>query len=303
MKILITGSFPITEVQRNELEKIGFEIELHKDECSAVNNPEIYDAVICNGLFLYNKIENFSNLKFIQLTSAGYDRVPLDYIKEHSIAINNARGVYSIPMAEYALFGVLQIVKAGKFFYSNQKSHLWQKNRELSELYGKTVCIIGCGSVGTECAKRFSAFGCRVIGVDISPRTDPNFETIIHLNDLFSALNDAQVAVLTLPLTSETYHMFDDKAFSHMQHGAILVNIARGAIVDTQSLIDALASKLSGAVLDVFEEEPLNSDCPLWDMENVLITPHNSFVGEHNSERLWNVVFLALKDFTGEGKQ
>lgn len=302
MRVLITGSFQINELQIAKLQQLGARVDIHKDERSEVENPEIYDAVVCNGLFLYNKIENFINLKFVQLTSAGFDRVPMDYIKEHSITINNARGVYSIPMAEYALFGVLQLMKQGAFFLEKQKAHCWQKHRGLLELNGKTVCIIGCGSVGTECAKRFAAFGCRVIGVDLFPRVDLNYEAIVHLDELHSVLCEADVVVLTLPLTQDTYHMINPEAFSHMRSGAFLVNIARGAIVDTDALIEALKTKIAGAVLDVFEDEPLHFESSLWDMDNVLITPHNSFVGEHNSERLWNVIFHSLRDFMAEVK-
>ncbi len=302
MRVLITGSFQINELQIAKLQQLGARVDIHKDERSEVENPEIYDAVVCNGLFLYNKIENFINLKFVQLTSAGFDRVPMDYIKEHSITINNARGVYSIPMAEYALFGVLQLMKQGAFFLEKKKDHCWQKHRGLLELNGKTVCIIGCGSVGTECAKRFAAFGCRVIGVDLFPRVDLNYEAIVHLDELHTGLCEADVVVLTLPLTQDTYHMINAEAFSHMRSGAFLVNIARGAIVDTDALIEALKTKIAGAVLDVFEDEPLHFESPLWDMDNVLITPHNSFVGEHNSERLWNVIFHSLRDFMAEVK-
>ena len=102
------------------------------------------DAVICNSLFLFHPIEKFVNLKYIQLTSAGYDRVPLDYIKEHNIDIYNARGVYSIPMAEYAVASVLQLYKNFTFFHDNQKNKLWEKDRSLQELYGKTVWMWKC---------------------------------------------------------------------------------------------------------------------------------------------------------------
>lgn len=100
----------------------------------------------------------------------------MQYVKKHNIEIHNARGVYSIPMAEFAIFGVLELYKQGKFFQQNQAEKRWEKQRNLSELFGKQVCIAGCGNVGTECAKRFSAFGCRITGVDLYPREDENYE-------------------------------------------------------------------------------------------------------------------------------
>ena len=96
--------------------------------------------------------------------------------------------------------------------------------------------------------------------------------------------------MLTLPLTDETRHLIDGDVFEKMKHGAVLVNIARGAVVDTAALTEALKTKLFGAVLDVFEEEPLSEDSPLWEMENVIVTPHNSFVGDGNADRLFRLI-------------
>ena len=290
MKTLITGAFAASEEECSALRAPGLEITYHKDERQPVGHPEQYEAVICNGLFLYTPIEKFTNLKYIQLTSAGYDRVPLDYIRAHGITVHNARGVYSIPMAEFAVCGVLQLYRQSRFFAENQRLHKWEKHRGLLELYGKTVCIVGCGSVGGECAKRFSAFGCHVTGVDIVPREDAAYAEIRPLGALLPTLACADVVVLTLPLNEHTRHLIDRTALAAMKVGAVLVNIARGAIVDTDALADALTARLGGAVLDVFEEEPLADTSPLWDMENVILTPHNSFVGEGNRGRLSEVV-------------
>ena len=296
MKVLITGAFSLTPELRQKLEALGLEITFHADERARVADPEGFEAVICNGLFLYNDIARFEKLRFIQLTSAGLDRVPLDYCREKGIRVENARGVYSAPMAEFALWGVLQLYKQGKFFSDNQRAHRWEKHRGLLELAGKTVCILGCGSVGAECAKRFEAFGCRVLGVATSARKQAHFEAVMAMESLMDVLPLADIVVLTLPLTEQTKHLFSRAAFDAMKPGSILVNLARGAIVDTAALGAALETKLGGAVLDVFEEEPLGEDSPLWDMENVVLTPHNSFVGEGNGNRLRELVFRNLKE-------
>ena len=218
------------------------------------------------------------------------DRVPMDYIKRRGIEVRNAAGVYSIPMAEYALWGVLGLYKQGCFFADNQSRHRWEKHRGLLELAGKTVCVIGCGSVGTECAKRFEAFGCKVLGIATAARTQAHFSAVQAMDSLPEVLPQADVVVLALPLTADTRGLFSADLLAKMKPGAILVNIARGAIVDTAALIDALKTHLGGAVLDVFEEEPLGADSPLWDMENVILTPHNSFVGEGNHDRMMTIL-------------
>lgn len=297
MKFLITGAVTCAENLILELKKLGHEAVFLQNESEKLpENAAEFDGVFCNGLFLHHPIESFTNLKYIQLTSAGFDRVPMDYVNKNGIRIYNARGVYSVPMAEFALSGVLSLYKEQRYFCDNQKLHKWEKHRGLKELFRKTVCIVGAGNVGGECAKRFSAFGCKVVGVDIAPYENPLFDEMLSLEEINFALLSADIVVLTLPLTKETHHLFDKDKFDKMKKGAILVNISRGGTVDTKALTEALDTKLSGAVLDVFETEPLEETSPLWDMDNVILTPHNSFVGEGNADRLKNVILNNLKD-------
>lgn len=135
MRLLISGAISWTEKQVRDLEALGHVITYIQDERIPLRTQEIdeenIDGVICNSLFLYNNISEFKNLKYIQLTSAGFDRVPLDYIKEHNIKIYNARGVYSKPMAEFALSGVLQLHKKSYHFFENQKN-----------IYGRSIEIL-----------------------------------------------------------------------------------------------------------------------------------------------------------------
>ena len=209
--------------------------------------------------------------------------------------IFNARGVYSIPMAEFALCGVLQLYKRSRIFYRSQEDKRWKKCRDILELYGKNVLIVGCGSVGTECAKRFSAFGSAVRGIDLHPREDNLYDVIEPLDRLCDEISIADIIVLTLPLTKETFHLFDAKAMGYVKKGSLLVNISRGAVVDTNALLEALdKGDFLGAVMDVFEDEPLSENSSLWNYENVIITPHNSFVGEGNSKRLNEVILSNL---------
>jgi phosphoglycerate dehydrogenase-like enzyme len=296
MVLLVTGAWKCFDEQLNTLRKLGHEIvfmQNEKDELPCAY--ERVEGVIGNGLFLYHDIRKFASLTYIQLTSAGLDRVPLDYIREKGIVLRNAKGVYSIPMAEFALCAVLQLYKQSRFFLENQKSHAWEKHRGVLELFGKTVCIVGCGSVGTECAKRFAAFGCQVIGVDLYPREDSAYAEMVGLDGLDKRLAAADIVVLTLPLTAQTKGMINAERFARMKQGSVLVNIARGGLVDEDALCAALDNRLLGAAMDVFEIEPLNRESALWDKENLIITPHNSFVGEGNGERLWQVILEGLQ--------
>lgn len=295
MNLLITGAWQQAKAYMGELEQQGHSIAFLQYEKDALPcSYEWVEGVICNGLFLHHAIKKFTNLKYIQLTSAGFDRVPMEYVRDCDIEIHNAHGVYSIPMAEFVLAGVLQIYKQSVLFIKHQKEHCWEKQRNLRELSGKIVCIVGCGSVGNACAKRFQAFGCRVIGVDKNPRQEEYFEQITGMERLDEILATADVVVLAVPLTEETNQLMNAHRFSVMKKGAVLVNIARGAVVSEDALVRALREKLGGAVLDVFTEEPLGQESPLWDMEHVILTPHNSFVGDGNGKRLADVIITNL---------
>ena len=291
MKLLITGAVSWKSEQLNQLEKMGHTICFMQNEKDQLPcSYEDVEGVICNGLFLYHSIEKFTSLRYIQLTSAGFDRVPMDYVKSHGIEIYNARGVYSIPMSEFAISGVLQLYKKSQFFLNNKEQKKWIKNREVRQLNGSEVLIVGCGNVGEHCAKLFNVFNCSVYGIDLYPIQKENFIEVLGLDRLEEKLSSADIVVLTLPLTEQTQGLFDKNKFAKMKKDSVLVNIARGKVVETVALIEALKNKLYGAVLDVFEEEPLDENSKLWDLENVILTPHNSFVGNGNLDRLYKVI-------------
>lgn len=290
MKTLITGAFPLTPEFQAELERRGIAVTLHRDERAAVEDPGQFEAVVCNGLFLHNPIGNFTALRLVQLTSAGFDRMPMDEAKSRGIQVFNARGVYGVPMAEFALWGILELYKQGRFFLENQKAHRWEKHRRLLELAGKQVCVVGTGEVGSQIAQRLKAFGCRITGVNRTVKAQVNFDDLLPLTALADAAAEADILVLAIALTEETKALVSAAIPAAMKPGSLLVNVARGALVEENVLIAALKNKLAGAVLDVTGTEPLPPGSPLWDMENVILTPHNSFVGEGNRARLEQAV-------------
>ena len=296
MNLLITGAWQDAAIHIPKLRDMGHAVEFLQYEKDALSCEYAWvEGVVCNSLFAHHPIERFENLTYIQLTSAGFDRVPMDHVKARGIEIHNARGVYSIPMAEFALASVLRIYKNMDFFFENQKSGIWEKSRSICELFGKNICIVGCGSIGTECAKRFAAFGCNVFGIDPFVKENEIYSEVFTTEKIKETFAKADIVVLTLPLTEETYHLIGKEELSAMREGAILINLARGAIVDSKALVNELEKGRIIAVLDVFEEEPLSKESPFWKLKNVLITPHNSFAGENNLERLWNVIKTNLE--------
>lgn len=298
MKAIVTGALQATQEELNTLRTMGLEITLHQDERQSVDDPQQYEVAICNGLFLYQDMGRFTRLKYIQLTSAGMDRVPLDYIQQQGIVLRNAAGVYSVPMAEWTLMRILEICKNAGAQYANQTAKHWGKDRSWRELAGKRACIVGFGAYGIETAKRLKAFGVTVTAVNRTQNSSPWVDRFYPMEELNDALARADIVIMAIALTEQTRGMMDEARFAAMKDGAVFVNAARGGLVDEAALINALEKgKLSGVALDVFETEPLPADHPFWNVENLIITPHNSFVGENNHGRLMEIVIGNLEKY------
>lgn len=291
--LLITGAAKPNKDFLEKLKNIGWDVTLHQSETEAVQNPGIYDAVICNGLFLYNDIKKFTNLKTVQLTSAGLDRVPIEYINSEGIKLFNARGVYSIPMAEWAVCVILNHYKCLSGFYNQQANHDWSKIRNLQELNGKSVAIIGAGNVGSEVAKRLQSFGTNNIGYDIQSFENPYFTQIYKISEFQP--DGFDIIILTAPHNTDTHHFISRQTLERFKSGCILINMSRGGLINEEDLINVLTERTDiSAILDVFEVEPLAVDSKLWSMQNVKVFPHNSFEGENNEKRLHTLIIKNL---------
>ena len=290
MKILLTEK-SMYDRDREWLTQRGFEVFYCPDDGEFDGDPAQIDAVVCRWLFRCMPIEKFTSLKYIQLCMAGFEHMPMDYIREHGIEFCNARDVYSIPIAEFAIGGLLALYKQFRDFDREQHEHQWRQRGRLLELYGKNILVLGAGSIGAEFAKRFQAFGCHVTGMARTATPREYFDEMVTMAELDRCLSQADVVVLSLPSDENTFHIINRDTLAQMKQGAYLINICRGAVVDETALADALRSgHLGGAVLDVFEREPLPADSPLWDMDNVIVTPHTSFGAEHNQSRLSQIL-------------
>ncbi len=299
MKLLLTGAFSYTEEQLTKLKNSGFEITFVQNELEELTlDCSVFDAVVCNDLFRYNSPEKFSNLKVVQLTSAGFDRAPVGYFAANGVSLFNARGVYSIPMAEWVVLKLLEIYKESHRFYSQQKKKTWQKHRNLREITDKRILIVGTGSVGLECARRLQAFGAQVLGADIYDSKSEFIDDFYYMERLPELLPTVDAVVLTLPLNDSTKGLFSHKYLSAMKDDSILINVARGKVLDEEALHNLLSEgKFLGVALDVFEEEPLSEDSPLWTNPRVIITPHNSYASDETGTRMFRLIYKNLTEF------
>jgi phosphoglycerate dehydrogenase-like enzyme len=254
--------------------------------------PELPDTDIFIGAFLLPKhLQIAKKLKWIHSTSAGVGQLAYPELIASGIAVTNASGVFSIPMAEHTIGVMLAMARNFPDTVRQQDQKLWSqqllwdKPQHLTELHGATLLIVGFGSIGREIAVRAAALGIRVIGVTRSGKGDATHASkIISAKSLDEVLPEADYVVLAVPETGETKQLFNRERLTRMKRGARLINLGRGSAIDEDALVRALASgRLGGAALDVTEKEPLPPESALWTAPNLFITPHTSAV----SGRLW----------------
>jgi phosphoglycerate dehydrogenase-like enzyme len=221
-------------------------------------------------------------LRWIHAASAGVDAVLFDGVVDSEVTVTNARGIFDAAIAEYVLGAILMFAKDSRTNIELRRRHEW-RHRDTERIAGKQVLVVGAGSIGRAIARLCRAAGMRTQGVARRARgEDADFETIYAIDTLGAQLPQADYVVLAAPLTPETRHLFDDARFAAMHPSARFINIARGPLVDTEALVRALRERrIAGAALDVFEDEPLPPEHPLWDLDNVLISAHmaGDFIG------------------------
>lgn len=229
----------------------------------------------------------------------GVDYLPLDYFSKKGIILANNQGVYAETIGEFIVFNLLQLQKANRFFIQKQEAHLWEKPKTgLGTLKGKIVLFFGTGSLAQAGARRLEAFGVQLLGYRKSPKPQAPFQEIVTDKNLDQALKRADFLVLTLPKTKETYHLINRDLLAKTKPGVKIINVARGDIIQEEALVDYLESgHVAGACLDVFEKEPLDPASPLWDMDQVYITPHHSYSSEGDREIEYKTIMENLKRF------
>lgn len=231
-------------------------------------------------------------LRWVHSSAAAVEGLlPLPDLAAREIVVTNSRGVQAVAMAEQVIGGLLAVSRKIDRTLAAQREHRWMQNDLSTDsnwpwvLHGRRMTVVGLGTIGLEVAKRAHAFGMKITGV--RRRTDqprPEFlDRVVTPDRLDDALRDADVIVLSAPGVAATRRMIAEPQIALLAPGAVIVNVARGQIIDEPALIRALESgRLGGAVLDVFDQEPLPADSPLWDIPNVVITPHSSgFRADH----------------------
>jgi D-2-hydroxyacid dehydrogenase (NADP+) len=220
-----------------------------------------------------------ADLDWVHSIQAGYDRFPLDEFEERDIALTNSTGIHDTSVGEFAVGLMLSFARRIHTYVRAQEDREWRHPAwdEPFTLDGERLCIVGLGTLGRGIAERADALGMEVVGVRRSGEKTPHTEEVYPPTRLHEAIADARFVVLAVPLTEETENLVGTEEFAAMDEDAYLVNVARGPVVAQDDLVAALRDgEIAGAGLDVFEEEPLPEDSPLWDFEEVVVTPHRA---------------------------
>jgi lactate dehydrogenase-like 2-hydroxyacid dehydrogenase len=239
-------------------------------------------------------IESAKKLKLIQCYTIGFDDIDIEAAREQGIPVANSAGVLSKPIAEYTIMAALYLIKSIEYAYSELQNGNWVQQQLMTppeqplEFGSSTLGIIGCGSIGQEVARQAGVFGTRILYHNRS-RLDETVERRLGLeySSFKDILGSSDVLSINVPLTDETRGMIGAEEIALMKKGAVLINTARGGIVNEQALADALKSgHLRGAAVDVFENEQDIGVCPLIGLENVILTPHSSAISPETLKRV-----------------
>ena len=295
MKVLFTKNYG--KEKFDKIKELGYET-IYYNEKVVTNNEDTDNADI---LVTYNPfktldISKMNNLKYIQTTSIGIDQIPLDKIANRDIIIANNKGGYSVPIGEWIVMYILEIYKNSKKLYEQQLNKKWKMNFSISELSKKKIGFIGTGTLATEGAKRLQGFDVEIWGVNTTGSKKEYFDKCFSSEQMDEVFKNCDTVVCTIPSTKETIGIINKDKFELMKDDSVFINVGRGNIVNEKDLIKYM-NKFRGVALDVFENEPLDKDSELWNFENIIITPHNSWVSDRNDERNFEMIYDNLKNY------
>jgi D-2-hydroxyacid dehydrogenase (NADP+) len=256
-------------------------------------NVALYGSEIFGGRgrSFFSAVSKSPAMRWLHVFNVGVDHPVFPSILEAGIRLTTSAGLTAVPIAQAAITGLLMLGRGFPGWLESQRKHEWKPVRGAAQppdLAGQTIAVLGLGGIGTEIARLAQALGLNVLGIRRSPRrADDPLDAIYPPSALAELLPRCQWLAIACPLTDETRRLIDARMLALLPEGAHVINVGRGEIVDEVALIDALRSRrLAGAYLDVFEKEPLPADSPLWDLPNVIISPHNSSVSAGNEGRI-----------------
>ncbi|WP_119816613.1 D-2-hydroxyacid dehydrogenase [Halalkaliarchaeum desulfuricum] len=239
----------------------------------------------CQAVVTFVNREAFLDLEWVHSIQAGVDRFSRERFEEAGVVLSNSTGIHGDAIGETVATQVLMLARRFHVHVANQRRREWSQPGwdDAWTVAGEQACVVGLGGLGRGIVDRLTGLGIDVVGVRRTPTPEPGVDRVYPAERLHDGIADARFVVLAVPLVEETRNLFDDEVLSAMREDAYLVNVARGGVVDQSALVDALESgEIAGAALDVFETEPLPESSPLWEMDDVIVSPHcGAFIDEY----------------------
>ena len=302
MQTIVTVLIPTQERHRRLLEASAPDFSFHYSSPEAVTQEELDHTDILIGNPPQGMLHGSPRLQWLQCNSAGVEPFLQPGVLHSKTLLTNATGAYGLAISEHMLGMLLEIFKKLHLYRDAQHQHQWQSLGQVRSIEGSTVLVLCIGDIGGEFARRVKALGAHVIGVRRTDTRCPDYADEVHLTaDLDQLLPLADVVAVSLPGTRETAGLLDRRRIALMKEGAVVLNVGRGSIIDTEALCDALESgHLGGAGLDVTDPEPLPAGHRLWDIPNAVITPHISgfYHLPETLERIVRISAANLKAYT-----
>ncbi|MCS4487273.1 phosphoglycerate dehydrogenase [Staphylococcus americanisciuri] len=247
-------------------------------------------------------IDASPNLKWIAWYATGVNSLPLDKLEQREIKLTNGKGVHAQQLSEWLFAYILDDYKQLKSVYQEQQDKIFNGKRITKSLDEATIMFLGTGAIPQRAAAIAKAFGMTTIGLNTTGHAVTNFDETYKLADRLSLYQQADIVVNVLPETKATYHLLSLEDFKAMNDQTLFVNIGRGTIVSTQDIVHALKNKhIRAAYLDVFEEEPLSKESPLYELDNVYITSHITGNGASNRKKATQILKSNLEHFLNSG--
>lgn len=291
----------LTQRQEERIRQAAPGWELIHGKAKELWLPHLKDAEIVidwNSACEAECLQPGARLRWVQNWGAGVDKLPLQELASRGIVLTNASGVHAYPISETIFSMMLAFTRKLHLSIRNQLQSQWKGTGTLGEIHGKTIGIIGVGTIGEETARLARAFGMKVFGIRRSGSPNEYVDQMYDNCGLELVLRASDFVVVTLPLTDETRHTFGKTQFEQMKRTAMFINIGRGGTTDTDALVEALQTgTIAGAGLDVFEQEPLPESSPLWGLDNVIMTPHNSGSTDQYNDRAFEIFIQNLEQY------
>ncbi len=285
-------------IYKDKFESLGYDVDVIDCTNEIKINYEKYEVLLIYDAFKKIDVTKMKNLKLIVLSSIGIDQVPLEVFKDDDILITHNHGGYSEAIGEWIVMTLLMGFKLVPNIYKDNLNRTWHMRTNLKDLKGKRILFLGAGTLAVEASRRLKPFKVQTVAISRSAKPSSEFDFIKSNSEIEGELAKADAVVACLPKTASTENFLNRARLCCMKDDAVLINVSRGSVIDETALLELLdLGKFLFVALDVFKNEPLNSDSRFYDFDRVFVSSHNSWISEDRDERRCDYFYSVLESY------